>query len=403
MATEMGGTKLFGPAMLADPYPTYHRLREAQPVSWVPQLDAWVVTSFEAVSAALRNSQLSSDRFERVRTRLAGKGLDGVLDERARSLIHMDPPDHTRLRGLVNKAFTPRAVEAMERRIQKMIDGLLDAVQDRGKMDAMSELAYPLPITVIAEMLGVPPEDRDQFKKWSDEISVVLSGDAAALPADELRRAIAARHELVEYFRTIVTRRRAAPQEDLLTALVRAEEGGGRLSEDELYSTAVLLLIAGNETTTNLIGNGLLALLRHPDEMRKLQAGPTLIASAIEEMLRFDSPVQLTTRMAKVDLEIQGTMIRRGQWVYLVLAAANRDPAQFPDPDRFDVARKENKHVSFGAGPHFCLGAPLARLEAQLVFRTLLSRFPGLRFMNEAIEHRNNFNLRGVKALPVVF
>lgn len=407
MTTDTGlagsGAKLFGPEMLADPYPVYQQLRSTHPVTWVPALDAWVVTSYEDVSAALRNPQLSSDRFARARTRLAAKGLEGVLDERARSMIHMDPPDHTRLRSLVNKAFTPRAVDAMAGRIQHMVDGFLDAVQVRGGMDAIQDLAYPLPVTVIAEMLGVPPGDRDRFKKWSDEVSMVLSGDAASLPPEVLRQAQAARSELVEYFRVIVAQRREKPGDDLLTALVRAEEDGGRLTEEELYSTAVLLLIAGNETTTNLIGNGLLALVRHPDQHRRLWDDAELIAPAVEEMLRYDSPVQMTNRIAKVDLEIHGIRITAGQSVYLMLAAANRDPVQFSAPDRFDVGRTENKHLSFGAGPHFCLGAPLARLEAQVVFRALRQRFPGLRLGAEQIEYRNNFNLRGLKALPVVF
>jgi cytochrome P450 len=389
--------------MLADPYPVYHRHRAAHPVFWVPQLDAWMVTSYEAVSAGLRDSRLSSDRFGRVRQRLATKGLDTLIDERTRSMIHVDAPDHTRLRGLVNKAFTPRAVDAMEGRIQGIIDELLNAVAGHGQFDVIHDLAYPLPVMVIAEMLGVPTEDRGQFKKWSDEISVVLSGDVTALPEQVLRQALEARRELTDYFRGIVTQRRQAPRQDLLSALVQAEENGGRLTEDELYSTAILLLIAGNETTTNLIGNGLLALLRHPDQMRRTWEDAALVPSTVEEMLRYDSPVQLTTRLAKVDLQIQGGQIQKGQGIYLMLAAANRDPAQFPEPDRFDVARTENKHVAFGAGPHFCLGAPLARLEAQLVIDALRRRFPqGLRLAAQTPEYRNNFNLRGLKALHVV-
>ncbi len=404
MATEpSGGSKLFGPEMLANPYPVYHRLRTDHPVYWVPTLDAWVVTTYEAVSAGLRNPQLSSDRFDRLRSRLAAKGLDLLVDDRVKSMIHRDPPDHTRLRGLVNKAFTPRAVDVLAGRIQRMVDDLLDAVQPRGHMDIIQDLAYPLPVTVIAEMLGIPAADRDRFKHWSDEISVILSGDAASLSPEVLGRVMVARTELIDYFRAVVAQRRQQPADDLLSALIRAEEGGSRLSEDELYSMAVLLLIAGNETTTNLIGNGLLALLRHPDQHRQLWADETLVPSAVEEMLRYDGPVQLTTRLAKVDLEIHGTKIGQGQWVYLVLGAANRDPSMFPDPDRFEVGRADNKHLAFGAGPHFCVGAPLARLEAQVAIRTVLRRFPELRLGSETPEYRNNFNLRGLKALQVVF
>jgi cytochrome P450 len=405
MTTDPGGAtdgpKLFGPDMLADPYPIYHRLRSTSPVSWVPTLDAWLVTSFEAVSAGLRDPRLSSDRFDRARKRLEAKGLGDLIDERVKSMLHMDPPNHTRLRGLVSKAFTPRAVEAMEGRIGAVVDELLDATQGSGHMDVIQDLAYPLPIIVIAEMLGVPPSDRDRFKEWSDEISVVLGGDVAALPEAALRRALEARGELADYFRTAVGQRRQASGDDLLTGLLRAEEGGGRLTEDELYSTAVLLLIAGNETTTNLIGNGLLALLRHPDQMSRVWGDEGLIPSAVEEMLRFDGPVQLTTRLAKVDFDVLGTRIEQGQRVYLVLAAANRDPAQFPEPDRFDAGRRDNRHVAFGAGPHFCLGAPLARLEAQVALRALRRRFPALRLGAGPIEYRNNFNLRGLKSLPI--
>jgi cytochrome P450 len=396
-----GGPPLFGPQMLADPYPTYHRLRSVHPAAWSPQLDAWVVTGYEAVSSALRDPRVSSDRLGRARQRLASRGLEAVIDERARSMIHRDPPDHTRLRALVNKAFTPRAVDAMEGRIRAIVDELLDAVAGRGRFDILSDLAYPLPVMVIAEMLGVPAADRDRFKHWSDDVAILLGGDLAGLPEPVLRRAVAARAELADYFGAAVARCRREPGDDLLTALVRAEEAGGRLSEDELYSTAILLLIAGNETTTNLIGNGLLALLRHPDEMRRLWADEALLPGAVEEMLRYDSPVQMTTRLARADLQLHGTTVPAGQWLYLVLGAANRDPAQFPDPDRFDIGRADNKHVSFGAGPHFCLGAPLARLEARLALGALRRRFPNLRLAADAVEHRDNFNLRGLKALPV--
>lgn len=401
--TNPNPPKLFGPEMLADPYPFYRRLREAHPVSRSDELDAWIVTSYDAVNGALRNPQLSSDRFPRLRQRLATKGLANLAEDRVRSMIHMDPPDHTRLRGLVNKAFTPKTVEAMAGHIQEIVNHLLDAVKGRGRMDVIEDFAYPLPVTVIAEMLGVPAEDRARFKHWSDEVSVVLGGDVAALSETALRRATTARGELVDYFRDIVRQRRKNPGADLISALTQAEEEGGKLSEDELYSTVVLLLVAGNETTTNLIGNGLLALLRHPEEMHKVWDSPSRIPAAVEEMLRFDSPVQLTTRMAKTDLEIHGTKIPKGDWLYLVVGAANRDPAQFPAPDRFDVTRVENKHLAFGAGNHFCLGAPLARLEAQIAVRALREHFPKLRIDEEPIEYRNNFNLRGLKSLPVIF
>ena len=400
MTTEL---RLFGPEMLANPYPIYHRLRADQPVMRVPRLDAWVVTRYDAVNAALRNPQLSSDRFPRARKRLAGKGLGNVIEDRMRSMIHMDAPDHTRLRSLVNKAFTPRAVNAMESRIRTLVDELLAAVRLQGHMDVIADLAYPLPVIVIAEMLGIPAEDRSKFKQWSDEMSTLLSGDPASLPEELLLKALKAREELVDYFRDVADRRRHELGNDLLSALLQAEEEGGRLTEDELYSTVVLLLAAGNETTTNLIGNGLFALLRHEDQQRRVWDDPTLIPQAVEEMLRYDSPVQLTTRLATVDLEIHGTNIHKGEWLYLVIGAANRDPEQFPEPDKFDVSRADNKHIAFGAGAHFCLGAPLARLEAQITLRALGQRCPNLRLGAENPEYRNNFNLRGLKSLPVTF
>jgi len=394
---------LFGPEMLADPYPTYQKLRSTHPVMRVPALDAWVVTSYEAVNSSLRNPKLSSNRFPRLRQRLASKGLDHLADDRVRSMIHMDPPDHTRLRGLVNKAFTPKTVESMTVRIQNTVEELLDEVVNRGRMDIIEDLAYPLPVIVIAELLGVPAQDRDRFKHWSDEFSVVLSGDVASLSESMLLRAAKAREELADYFKAVVRERRKNPGSDLLSGLTQAEEAGGKLTEDELYSMVVLLLVAGNETTTNLIGNGLLALLRHPNEMRKVWDSPSLVPAAVEEMLRFDGPVQMTNRMATTDMEIQGTRIATGDWLYLVLGAANRDPAQFADPDRFDLNRTDNKHIAFGAGAHFCLGAPLARLEAQITIRALRERFSDLRLGEERIEYRNNFNMRGLKSLPVAF
>jgi cytochrome P450 len=260
-------------------------------------------------------------------------------------------------------------------------------------------------VIVIAEMLGVPVQDRDRFRTWSNETSVLASGNVAVLPEAILRRAAAARQELGDYFRSIIARREHEGAENLLSALVRAEEEGGRLTEDELYSTVVLLLVAGNETTTNLIGNGVLALLRNPDQMRRVweDLSPGLVGSAVEEMLRYDGPVQLTTRLAKTDLELYGSHIKQGDFVYLFLGAANRDPAQFPEPDRFDVTRTDNKHIAFGAGHHFCLGAPLARLEAQIAIRALRNYCPNLKLSVDEVEFRNNFNLRGLKSLPVSF
>jgi cytochrome P450 len=396
---DAGAQAFFGPEMLANPYPIYHRMRSTSPVMWLPALDAWAVTSYDEVSQALRNPRLSSDRFTRAKKRMEAKRLSPPMDDRAKSMIHTDAPDHTRLRGLVNKAFTPNVVAAMEKHIQNIVDDLLDAIPQGSRLELIEHLAYPLPITVIAEMLGVPTKDREQLKRWSDEVALFLAGDVAALTPELWARIVQARRELAHYLSAVISARRAEPGPDLLSALIAAEEDGGRLTDDELLNTAILLLVAGNETTTNLIGNGMLALLRHPAEHERVWADWSLISTAVEEMLRFDSPVQLTNRLAKADLEMGGMEIKEGQAVYLILAAANRDPAQFPEPDRFDVGRANNKHVAFGGGPHFCVGAPLARLEARIVVRTLRERYPNLRLSSDTPEYRENFNLRGLKAL----
>ena len=300
-------------------------------------------------------------------------------------MINNDPPTHTRLRGLVNKAFTPRTVETMTANIQQLVDQFLDAVQPAGRMDVIHDLAYPLPVTVIAQMLGVPAADMALFKKWSDELAVSASG----IPTfEELQTALRSRRELITYFRQVLAQRRAHPENDLLSALAEAEEAGDRLSEAELLSNAVLLLVAGNETTTNLIGNGLKALLENPEQLRKLRENPALIDSAVEELLRFDGPVQFTGRVALETLTLRDKTIRAGDGIQFFIGAANHDPEQFTDPDRLDVTRKDNRHVAFGAGPHFCLGAPLARLEARLAFAALLKRLPALRLQGTPLEYR---------------
>jgi cytochrome P450 len=400
MAPPTAPSVFFTPQLLANPYPLYHRLRSTDPVCWDEGSRAWIITRYDDVAGGLRNAQLSSARVEQMRSQQGRPELNELFDGMANSMINNDPPTHTRLRGLVSKAFTPRMVDSMTGHIQQLVDRLLDAVQGRGRMEVLRDLAIPLPVTVIAEMLGVPPADLEKFKKWSDELTAVTSG----MPTfQEMQTSMRARRELVDYFRTIANQRRARPENDLLSALVQAEEAGDRLNEAELFSTAVLLLSAGNETTTNLIGNGLKALLENPDQLRKLQGDPSLVDSAVEELLRYDGPVQFTTRIAHQELALRGKTLRQGDRVFLVLGAANLDPERFPEPDRLDVARTDNHHVAFGAGPHFCLGAPLARLEARIAFAALLKRCPRLRLDGASLKYRNNFNLRGLEALPVVF
>jgi cytochrome P450 len=392
--------KLFGPKMLADPYPYYARLRSMAPAYWADQLGGWVLTRHADVITILRSPNTSSDRASKSPQQV-GPEFQALNEIRAHSMLNADAPRHTRLRLLVNKAFTPKTVEALAPFILTFVDKGLAAAQARGRMDVMADLAFPLPVTVIAEMLGVPPEDRDRFKKWSDDSTAALANVPSNLSPEVLRKSVAGMEALVAYFRNIIAQRRAAPRDDLISSLIKAQEEGDRLSEAELLANCVLLLNAGHETTTNLIGNGTLALLRHPDQLKWWRDDPSLLPTGVEELLRYDSPVQFTNRILTADMELGGKALRAGQMVLLLLGAANRDPEQFPDPDRVDVGRPDNKHVAFGLGSHFCLGAPLARLEGRLVFEALLQRAPNLRLDGPPPRYRQNFNLRGLEALPV--
>jgi hypothetical protein len=388
------------PAFHADPYPFYRRLREEDPVHQSP-LGIWVLTRYDDAVMVLRDPRFGREGMaELLEARL---GAGSVRPANTRDMLFRDPPDHTRLRALVSRAFTPRVVEAMRPHIQEIVDGLLDRVEGARGMDVIEDLAYPLPVTVICEMLGVPTADQDVFKQWSADIARSL--DASILPAgsEVITRGQEAGDALREYFRSLIAVRRKSPQPDLLSALIAAEEQGDKLSEPELLATCSLLLIAGHETTVNLIGNGLLALLRHPDELRALADDPALIQTGVEELLRYDGPVQRTGRMTMADVEIGGRQIPKGSIVAAVIGAANRDPAHFPDPDRLDVARRENRHIAFGFGIHFCLGAPLARIEGQVAIGTLLRRMPALKLVSDTPEWRESSVLRGLKTLPVTF
>ena len=382
--------------MARDPYPLYAELRARDPVHHSRLLDAWVFSRHADVDAILRDfRRFSSDQRKR----------DPGLRRRGRSLplpeptiLFLDPPDHTRLRSLVNKAFTPRAVTALEARIRGMAGALLDEADDPAGFDLMEALANPLPVMVIAEMLGVPPEDRAQFKTWSNQRARILE---PTVSGRELQIAQQAGRSLDAYFRTIIEARRAEPRDDIISALVHVEEAGDRLTEREMLGMLRLLLVAGNETTTNLIGNGVLALLRHPEQMRALRDDPGLIPMAVEELLRFDSPVQASLRLVLEDCEVNGFPLRRGDNAVLLNGAANHDPAAFDDPDRLDVRRGEVNHVAFGRGIHYCLGAPLARLEGRIAIEVLLERYPALRLLSDRPVFRSSIVLRGLDALPV--
>ena len=381
--------------MAQDPYPEYAKLRELSPVHRSRLMNAWVFSRYADVDTVLRDHRrFSSDPRKRTVSRRQQATLPGPDDY---TMLFLDPPDHTRLRALVNKAFTRRAVNALEPHIRGLMSTLLDEVDPAG-FDLMEAVALPLPVIVIAEMLGVPPEDRARFGIWSKQRARLL--EPTITPGD---REVAAQagEAFNDYFRPIIQARRAAPETDIVSALAQAEEEGDVLTEHETLNMLRLLLIAGNETTTNLIGNGMLALLRNPGELERLRADPSLIPGAVEELLRFDSPVQTDFRGALEDCEVNGAPVRRGENIVLLIGSANRDPAAFEEPDRLDIGRSEGSHISFGRGIHHCIGAPLARLEGRIVLEALLERFASMRLLAERPAYRGGVVLRGLESLPV--
>ena len=382
-------------AFRVDPHPVLARLRAREPVHYDQVINRWVLTRSDDVESVLRDRSMSVD------PRKANEGTFMRIFERFGefSMLFQDPPEHTRLRALVSKAFTPRAVERLRPRIHEIIGDLLGAVAGLDRFDVIEAFAGPLPVIVIAEMLGVDPADRQDFKRWSDSEAMSLN---PLLTEDEQAAADKAGDELREYLQRALDERRAHSRDDLISGMIVVEEGGDQLTDGEIVNMCELLLAAGNVTTTDLIGNGLWVLLRHPDQLQKLRDDPALIASAVEEILRFESPVMQSGRIPMSDLEIGGCPIRRGESVMVSLAAANRDPGRYPEPDRFDVTRQDVRHQSFGGGAHFCLGAPLARLEAQLAIAAILQRFPRLRLADEPLEWRALPTFRGLSKLWVL-
>ena len=392
-----------GARMRSDPFPVYRKLRERDPFHRSRLADGWILARYDDVAAVLADRTFSSDerhqrRWPKEQARTARAGVPDPYAEGQATMLRIDPPDHTRLRGLVSKAFTPRAIERLRPAAEKYVDELLGRVAERGEMELVADFAAPLPVSVIAELLGVPVADRERFRHWSDEAVRSLGDKTMA----DRRRALSAMEALREYLLAIAEERRREPREDLLSALVRAEDAGDRLSRAELVANCILLLVAGNETTTKLIGNSVLALLAHPDQLELLRREPERMPDAVEELLRYDGPVQLTSRMVVEDRELCGRRLRRGQQLVLLLAAANRDPAQFADPDRLDVARRDVRHLAFSHGLHFCLGAQLARLEATLALEALVTRFPRLRLAGP-VTWGDNTVLRGPRSLPLAF
>ena len=381
-------------AMVRDPYPVYAKLREWSPVHYSRLSDAVLLSRYKDVDAILRNHARFTVNPDLRKSRKARY----KPPREERSILFMDPPDHTRLRSLVNKAFTRSAINALEPRIREIMGTLLDDIEDPSGFDLMHTVAIPLPVIVIAEMLGIPQEDRAQFRLWSDQRARLLE---PMLTRSERKTADEASVQLSEYFLSIIRSHQGEPRDDIMTRLVQAEEQGDTLSETEMLNMLRLLLIAGNETTTNLIGNGMLALLRHPDQLQALRDDPGLIPAAVDELLRYDSPVQMTLRCAVEDCDIDGMAVRAGQDVILLGGSANRDADAFENPDQLDFNRQKQDHISFGRGIHYCLGAGLARLEGRIAFEMLLERFGSLRLLTDRPAFRYSIVLRGLTSLPV--
>jgi cytochrome P450 len=394
---------LFRKRTTDNPYPFYARLRR-DPFYWDALIKQWVVTSYQDVAAVLAEPRFSHQQFTlsswgiEEPPPVVGREFRRLNSSMGRQMLFLDAPEQTRQRSLVAKQFTPRVIARLQDQIQEITDSLLDSAAPKGRMDVIADLAFPLPATVIAQMLGVPADEAPQFKKWSDDFIAYIGG-ATTLTQD--LAAYLSLDDLHDYFRTALALRRDQPQEDVMTLLLQAESEGERLTEEEIIANCLLLLAAGHETTTQLIGNGLLALLRHPEQLEKLRADPTKIGPAVEELLRYDSPVQWTSRVTREAFTWRGHEFASGQMVSIALASANRDPTQFPEPDYLDITRAENRHMAFGTGPHFCLGASLARMEGQIALGTLLTRFPHLRLEQPNVQWTGNFTFRALRSLPV--
>jgi len=404
------GLDLFEPlrsaGSLENPYPVYSLLRSIRPVLPVPLPDfegpgVWLLTRYEDVHSVLRDARFSADRLAAPIVRDNLDRLPSFIRQNAeglRTMIVMDAPDHTRVRKLVNKAFTPKRIAMLRGHIQTIVDGCIDEMAAAGRCDLIHDLAEPVPAVVIAELLGVAPEDHRQFREWS---STLIAG-IGALNDDRVQAAArTASENIFAYLQQTITARRAEPRDDLISAMIQAQEERDALTDLELLATSNLLLLAGHETTTNLIGNGMLALLREPDQLQRLRSDESLWPSAIEELLRYDSPVQATLRVATEDVEIGGESIPAGAMLIVSIGAANHDPAIFDEPDLLDISRTPNPHLSFGFGAHFCMGANLARLEAEVALRTLCSRFEKISLEDDAPEYRPNPILRGIVRLDI--
>jgi len=379
---------LLDPEVLANPYPLFHRLRSEDPVHWDPFLHAWVVTRYSDVMEVLLTFSADRTPTPEQLDQMGLSSLNPIARVMVKQMLFMDAPAHTRLRGLSSKAFTPARVEQLRGHIQEIMKSLLDGLQGKEEIDVIADIAEPLPAIVTAEMLGVPTRDHVQLKQWSADFAEML-GNFQHNP-ERYPRVLKAVDEMTAYFRDAVRDIREHPREGLIHSLLTTEVDGDRLTEEEVIANSIVTMVGGQETTTNLIGNGLLTLLRNPSEMQRLRNDLSLIPSAVEEMLRYESPSQHTARMCPSDREMGGKMIQKRQAVIAVMAAANRDPERFPDPDRFDITRSDNRHLAFGYAAHFCFGAPLARIEGQIAMDAMLRRYPAIKLAQEKLEWRSN-------------
>jgi cytochrome P450 len=399
---ELSLYHLLDPEVLANPYPLYRQLRSENPVHWDPFLYAWVVTRYDDVVHVLHHFSAQRTPTPEQLSALNLSALNPIAAVMVRQMLFLDPPAHTRLRALASAAFTPRRVEQLRSHIREVMDGLLDAVVTQGHMDVIADFASPAPAIVTAEMLGVPAADHAQLKEWSQDFAEML-GNFQHNP-DRFPRVLRSVEHLCDYFRQAMQEQQSHPRSGLIQAMMAAEVDGARLTEEEIIANLIVTMVGGQETTTNLIGNGVLTLLRHPDELERLRADSSLIPAAVEELLRYESPSQHTARLAPADTQLGGKQIRRRQAVIAVMGAGNRDPDRFPEPDRLDLARKDNRHLAFGWAAHFCFGAALARLEGQIAFERILARLPNLSLDTRAtLQWRQNLGLRGLTALPVLF
>lgn len=393
--------RLLDPAVLADPYPLYRRLREEDPVHWDPFLHTWVVTRYADVITVLLTFSADRTPSPAQMTSMGLGSIEPIAQVMVKQMLFMDAPAHTRLRKLCSMAFTPRRVDAMVSQIQNIADGLIDSVAASGRMDVIADFASPFPAIVTAGLLGVPVGDHQQLKAWSADFAEML-GNFQHNP-DRVGRVLRTVEDMTAYFRDAIREQRRKPRDGLIRSLMDAEVEGQRLTEEEVIANTIVTMVGGQETTTNLIGNGLLTLLRQPERLAELRDDPSIIEPAVEELLRYESPSQHTARIAHEDVVMGGKHIRKGDAVMAVMAAGNRDPDRFPDPDRLDLSRQDNRHLAFGWAAHFCFGAPLARMEGQIAFSTLLRRLPDLALAADRVGWRENLGLRGLNALPVTF